>query len=89
MYQVQFTSDTTDNNLKGYYNKDIQFNRNDKSYSNGQVTSYYSLTDADKTKQYFAEDGRLIGIVDRYGNTIKFEHELQSKTNRVPQGNFA
>ena len=72
VYQVQFTSDTTDSNLKGYYNKDIQFNRNDKSYSNGQVTSYYSLTDADKTKQYFAEDGRLIGIVDRFGNTIKF-----------------
>lgn len=89
VYQVQFTSDTTDSNLKGYYNKDIQFNRNDKSYSNGQVTSYYSLTDADKTKQYFAEDGRLIGIVDRFGNTIKFEHELHSITNRVPQGNFA
>ncbi len=89
VYQVQFTSDTTDSNLKGYYNKDIQFNRNDKSYSNGQVTSYYSLTDADKTKQYFAEDGRLIGIVDRFGNTIKFEHELQSITNRVPQGTFA
>lgn len=89
VYHVQFTSDTTDSNLKGYYNKDIQFNKNDKSYSNGQVTSYYSLTDADKTKQYFAEDGRLIGIVDRFGNTIKFEHELHSITNRVPQGNFA
>ena len=24
VYQVQFTSDTTDSNLKGYYNKDIQ-----------------------------------------------------------------
>lgn len=88
VYQVQFTSDTTDSNLKGYYNKDIQFNRNDKSYSNGQVTSYYSMTLADKTKQYFAEDGRLIGIVDRFGNTIKFEHELSNITNRVPDGNF-
>lgn len=89
VYQVQFTSDTTDSNLKGYYGKDIQFNKNDTGYSNGQVTSYYSLTDADKTKQYFAKDGRLIGIVDRFGNTVKFEHELQSVTNRVPQGNFA
>ena len=88
VYQVQFTSDTTDSNLKGYYNKDIQFNRNDNAYSNGQVTSYYSLTLADKTKQYFAEDGRLIGIVDRFGNTIKFEHELSNITNRVPDGNF-
>ena len=88
VYQVQFTADTTDSNLKGYYNKDIQFNKNDKTYSNGQVTSYYSMTLADKTKQYFAEDGRLIGIVDRFGNTIKFEHELTNITNRVPEGNF-
>ncbi len=88
VFQVQFTPDVNDSNLKGYYNKDIQFNRNDKAYSNGQVTSYYSMTLADKTKQYFAEDGRLIGIVDRFGNTIKFEHKLYSITNRVPEGNF-
>ena len=89
VYQVEFTTDTTDSNLRGYYNKDIQFNQNDRGYSNGQVTSYYSMTLSDKTKQYFAEDGRLIGIVDRFGNTIKFEHELKSVTNRVPQGTFA
>jgi len=88
VYQVNFTSDTTDSNLKGYYKKDIQFNKNDTGYSNGQVTSYYSMTLSDKTKQYFAEDGRLIGIVDRFGNTIKFEHELHNITNRVPEGNF-
>ena len=88
VYRVEFTTDITDSNLKGYYNKDVQFNKNDENYSNGQVTSYYSMTLADKTKQYFAEDGRLIGIVDRFGNTIKFEHELQSITNRVPDGNF-
>jgi len=88
VYHVQFTSDSTDSNLKGYYNKDIQFNKNDQAYSNGQVTSFYSMTLADKTKQYFAEDGRLIGIVDRFGNTIKFEHELTNITNRVPEGNF-
>ncbi len=87
VYQVEFTTDTTDSNLKGYYNKDIKFN-NDTGYSNGQVTSEYSLTLADKTKQYFAEDGRLIGIVDRFGNTIKFEHELICTTNRVHEGNF-
>ena len=60
VYKVEFTSDETDSNLKGYYKKDIQFNKNDTAYSNGQVSSYYSLTLADKTKQYFAEDGRLI-----------------------------
>ncbi|MBR2499909.1 MAG: hypothetical protein IKB60_02395 [Clostridia bacterium] len=89
VYQVEFTSDTTDSNLKGYYNKDIQFNAGDTGYSNGQISSYYSMTLSDKTKQYFAEDGRLIGIVDRFGNTIKFEHELKSVANRVPQGTFA
>lgn len=95
VYQVQFTSDTTDSNLKGYYNKDIQFNKNDTGFTNGQqdrngnlIYSYYSMTLADKTKQYFAKDGRLLGIVDRFGNTIKFEYELTSITNRVPEGNF-
>lgn len=88
VYQVQFTSDATDSNLKGYYNKDIQFNKDDEGYSNGQIASYYSLTLADKTKQYFAKDGRLIGIVDRFGNTIKFEHEIVDITNIVPEGNF-
>lgn len=88
VYQVQFTADTTDSNLKGYYNKDIQFNKDDKGYSNGTVTSYYSMTLADKTKQYFAKDGRLIGIVDRFGNAIKFEHTLFPINNRVPEGNF-
>lgn len=88
VYQVQFTSDTSDSNLKGYYKKDIQFNKNDTAYTNGQVVSYYSMTLADKTKQYFAEDGRLIGIVDRFGNTIKFEHTMTSITNRVPEGSF-
>ncbi len=88
VYKVIFTSDSADSNLEGYYNKDIQFNKNDTGYSNGQVTSYYSMTLADKTKQYFSEDGRLIGIVDRFGNTIKFEHTMSNITNRVPEGNF-
>ena len=88
VFKVQFTSDTTDSNLEGYYNKDIQFNKNDIAYSNGQTTSYYSMTLSDKTKQYFANDGRLIGIVDRFGNNIKFEYEFSSIVNIVPEGNF-
>ena len=95
VYQVQFTDDTTDSNLKGYYKKDIQFNQNDTAFTNGQtdsdgkiIRSYYSMTLSDKTKQYFAKDGRLLGIADRFGNTIKFEHSLQCITNRVPGGNF-
>ncbi len=88
VYEVEFTTDTTDSNLKGYYQKDIQFNQNDTAYFNSSVNSYYSLTLSDKTKQYFAQDGRLIGIVDRFGNKINFEHELKTVSNRVAEGNF-
>ncbi|NLB81911.1 MAG: hypothetical protein GX800_09975 [Clostridiaceae bacterium] len=62
--------------------------QNDTSYSNDQIRSYYSFTDADKTVQYFANDGRLIGIRDKFGNTIKFEHTLKNIVNRVPNGCF-
>ena len=87
-YQVEFTTDSTDSNLKGYYKKDVEFKQDDTSYSNGQVTSYYSFTATDNTKQYFAEDGRLIGIKDRFNNEIKFEHTMKPVTNRVPNGSF-
>lgn len=87
VYQVDFTADTSDSNLKNYYKKDIQFNR-DTGYTNGQVQSVYSLTLADRTKQYFASDGRLIGIVDRFGNEIKFEHTMRNITNLVPDPGF-
>ncbi len=89
VYQVEFTSDPQDSNLKGYPKKDIQFNQSDTGYSNGAMTSYYSLTLADQTKQYFAKDGRLLGIQDRFGNTIKFEHAMQTTANSIPNGTFA
>lgn len=89
VYQVEFTAEPTDSNLKDYYKKDVQFNRNDTSYSNGTETSYYSMTLSDQTKQYFAKDGRLLGIRDRFGNTIQFEYTMQSTTNHIPNGTFA
>jgi|LSQX01.3.fsa_nt_gb RHS repeat-associated protein len=88
VYQVENSSDPDVSNLKGYYKKDIRFNRNDTSFSNEQVTSKYSLTLSDKTKQYFAEDGRLIGIEDRFNNKIIFKHAMKSITSMVPNGNF-
>ncbi len=88
VYPVRFTADSTDSNLKGYDKKDIHFNKNDTAYHNGQVQSYYSVTLADQTKQYFAEDGRLIGITDRFGNAIRFEHTMRTVANLVPDGNF-
>ncbi|MFE5319172.1 RHS repeat-associated core domain-containing protein [Paenibacillus sp. NPDC056579] len=40
------------------------------------------MTGKDGKKTYFAEDGRVLGIVDRYDNTIKFEYlQLTYKVN--------
>ena len=49
-------------------------------YTNGQTdgTSKYVMSGKDGKKTYFSEDGRVLGIVDRYGNTIKFEYETQN-----------
>ena len=46
-------------------------------FSNGQEDgiSSYLLTGKDGKRTYFAPDGRILGIVDRYGNTIKFEYK--------------
>jgi len=55
-------------------------------FSNGQPdgTSKYKMVDKAGKRTYFAEDGRLLGIVDRYGNTIKFEYAAQKYTvNRI------
>ncbi|WP_238654290.1 hypothetical protein [Paenibacillus piscarius] len=50
------------------------------SYKNGQTdgTSKYVMTGKDGKNTYFAEDGRILGIVDRYGNTINFQYESLS-----------
>ncbi|OMF86246.1 hypothetical protein BK146_27790 [Paenibacillus sp. FSL R7-0333] len=47
------------------------------TYQNGQAdgTSKYKMTGKDGKNTYFAEDGRILGIVDRYGNTINFQYE--------------
>ncbi|MDR6553468.1 RHS repeat-associated core domain-containing protein [Paenibacillus qinlingensis] len=49
-------------------------------FSNGQTdgSSKYVMTGKDGEKTYFAEDGRILGIKDRYGNTIVFEYTTLS-----------
>ncbi|MFZ5968694.1 MAG: RHS repeat-associated core domain-containing protein [Bacillota bacterium] len=51
-------------------------------YSNGQSdgTSKYVMVGKNGKKTYFSEDGRVLGIVDRYGNTIKFEYTAVAYT---------
>ncbi|MBT2291031.1 RHS repeat protein [Paenibacillus albidus] len=46
------------------------------TYQNGQADgiSKYKMTGKDGKSTYFSEDGRILGVVDRYGNTINFEY---------------
>ena len=55
--------------------KDVYI-RESKDFTNGQSdgTSKYVMTGKDGKKTYFAKDGRILGIVDRYGNTIQFQY---------------
>ena len=50
--------------------------REDGGFSNGQAdgVSKYLMVGNDGKKTYFSSDGCVLGIVDRYGNTIKFEY---------------
>ena len=38
----------------------------------------YVMVGKDGKKTYFANDGRILGIVDRYGNTITSEYTILS-----------
>lgn len=55
-----------------YQLKDKVVDVNINEFSNGSVTSNFRLTYKNGLKYYFDNDGKLIGIVDRYGNTIKY-----------------
>uniref|UniRef100_UPI00289A7FDC hypothetical protein n=1 Tax=Aminipila sp. TaxID=2060095 RepID=UPI00289A7FDC len=60
------------NNLGHYTYKDVIF-ANESKEVRGQ-TSSHSVTYADGKKEYFNSDGRLIAIVDRFGNTISLTY---------------
>ena len=55
--------------------KDVTIKVN-SDFNNGQTdgTSFYVMTDKTGKKTYFAEDGRVLGIVDRYGNKLVFQY---------------
>ena len=61
--------------------KDVTIKEN-KEFSNGQTdgTSFYVMTNKMGKKTYFAEDGRVLGIVDRYGNKITFQYTTKTYT---------
>jgi RHS repeat-associated protein len=74
--------------LIGYQGKDLHFEQDTQTqFSNGQSVSSYYLEYASKNREYFASDGRLLGIVDRYGNKVTFYHQdrqlYDGQTNKV------
>lgn len=73
-YKINITPTAGDSNLEKYTLCDIRLENDGGSYSNGTKSSQYALIYKDGKKEYFADDGRLLGIKDRFGNTIKFEH---------------
>ncbi len=76
IYKVNITSTVGDSNLDKYLLSDIRFENDSGSYSNRVKTSQYALIHKDGLKEYFADDGRLLGLQDRFGNSIKFEHSM-------------
>ncbi|GBF74333.1 hypothetical protein PA598K_02671 [Paenibacillus sp. 598K] len=74
--------------LVGYQGKDLRFMDDlQGQFSNGTENSRYYLEYADKKREYFASDGRLLGIQDRFGNRITFNHidriTYDGQTNKV------
>ena len=77
-WQIDFGSSTGQSHLKNYPLIDMKLNKDNQTYSNGQASSYYVLEQKDGRKTYFGNDGRLLGIKDRYNNEIKFQHDTSA-----------
>ncbi|NLC67448.1 MAG: hypothetical protein GX754_01390 [Clostridiaceae bacterium] len=73
-YEINITSTAGDSNLKNYTLRDIRLENDSGSFTNRVKNSQYALYHKNGNVEYFADDGRLLGIKDRFGNTIKFEH---------------
>ncbi|MDP3486500.1 MAG: hypothetical protein Q8S19_01025 [Bacillota bacterium] len=54
--------------FKDYPLQDMRFDNAINTFSNGQVSSRYKVTSKDGRVTYFSDNGRLLGIVDRYHN---------------------
>lgn len=82
-FEISITSAAGDSNLKNYTLSDLRLEQESGGYSNGVVSSYYTLYYKDGEKEYFSSDGKLIGIRDRYGNTIKFVNDTLNGLPRI------
>jgi RHS repeat-associated protein len=65
--------------LENHTVKDLDV-KEDASYNNGQYQSKYVMIEKDGNKTYFDAEGRILSVIDRYNNTIKFEYSAISYT---------
>ncbi len=70
-YQVEFDKSAT--NLVNAPNKLTRFMRGG-NFSNGQTTAAYYMEYPNKKREYFNDQGQLIGVVDRFQNKITYEY---------------
>lgn len=87
VYHVDFTAAGGYSHLEGYDREDAVFAR-DTGYSRDGITSTYSFTTADQTRQYFAGDGRLLAVKDRFGNEIQFDYQDQYVYSETSNSSF-
>jgi len=64
------------NGLKGYPLNDIKV-ANDTSVQHDGKWSQYSVTEKNGIKSFYANDGRLLLMRDRFSNEIKFYHDTE------------
>ncbi|TYQ13260.1 UNVERIFIED_CONTAM: hypothetical protein Cloal_4326 [Acetivibrio alkalicellulosi] len=60
--------------LDGYELEDISIKRENITRSDFARNPAYVVTEKNGKKTYFADDGRLLAIEDRFGNNIRFFH---------------
>lgn len=81
MYSIAPYPDTGDEFIKytgflNYKQKNMRFVLNNENhlFNNGEENSFYYVEYENGRREFFSERGTLIGIVDRFGNTIIFKH---------------
>jgi len=82
-FEISITSTPGDSNLKDYTLTDLRLEKENNLYSNGPVSSAYTLYYKDGTREYFSSNGKLIGIRDKYNNTIKFVNDTVNSQPRI------
>ncbi|WP_169744745.1 RHS repeat-associated core domain-containing protein [Paenibacillus odorifer] len=70
-------------NYKGKDKRFVSETWNQGQFSNGQIQSSSYIEYSDFKREYFSANGDLIGIVDRFNNTITFKYENAGKLSSI------